>query len=256
MELLKIQKLEFIGDSLSAININFDVIDNTLKQINFNTDKFLIPYRNFFKENHEKLKFIEYVFYDKKSNWESMVSFVTTNSAKWIKPVVFIDPNVYRFPDSNLQTTIDKVVNNFKTFFPVFKDRSGTIPNYIENQKAIVYYYVNQITNTTKIEDVVNSDFANCVSQGAKSVVLNCQNTVNGTKTFCNGVETTCLGCGGTPCQQQVSVTCLYPETKSTTTNRYIQAIIRSNFEDIAEREIKTIFLTMKNCEWVIERVL
>jgi hypothetical protein len=256
MELLKIQKLEFIGDSLSAININFDIIDSTIKNINFNTDKFLIPYVNFFKENQKRLKFMEDVFYDKKSNWDSMVSFVTINSAKWIKPIVFVDPNVYKFSDSSLQTTINSIVNNFKTFHPVFKDDNKTIPNYIENQKAVVYYYVNNINNTIKLEDVVNSDFANCVSQGTKSIILNCQNTMKNTSTFCNGVETTCSGCAGTPCQQQVSVTCVYPETKTTTTNRYIQAIIRSNFEDIAEKEIKTIFLTMKNCEWAIERIL
>lgn len=256
MELLNIKKLEFIGDSLSAININFDVIDSTIKQINFNTEKFLIPYVNFFRENHKKIKFIEDVFYDKSSNWESMVTFVTTNSAKWIRPIVFVDKEIYKFEDSNTQTTINKVLNNFRTFFPVFKDTNSTIPNYIENQKAIIYYYVNQINNRIKIEDVVNSDFANCVSQGTKTVILNCQNTTNNTKTFCNGTEMTCLGCGGSPCQQQVSVTCLYPETKSTTTNRYIQAIIKSNFEDIAEKEIKTIFLTMKNCEWTIERIL
>jgi hypothetical protein len=256
MELLKIQKLELIGDSLSAININFDVIDQKIKTINFNTEKFLIPYVNFFKQNQKRLTFMEDIFYDKKSNWDSMVTIVTTNSAKWIKPIVFIDPTIYKFNDSNTQTTKNRVIDNFKKFFPVFKDNSNTIPNYLENQKGVIYYYVNNITNTTRIEDTVNSDFANCVSQGTKTTILNCQNTSNSNSTYCNGVQTTCLGCAGTPCQQQVSVTCVYPETKTTTTNRYIQAIIRSNFEDIAEKEIKTIFLTIKNCEWTIERIL
>ena len=255
MELLNIKNFENIGDSLSSININFDVIDSSLQKLNINTDKFLIPYINFFKQNEKKLTGLIDILYDKKPNWDIMSSYVTTNSAKWIKPIVFIDSNIYRFPESNLKATTDFVIETFRSIYPVFTDSSNE-PNYIENQKAVIYYYVNHIHKKTIMEDMTNSDFANCVSQGTKTAILTCQDKVNFDKTYCDGKELTCLGCGGTPCQQSVSVTCVYPETKTTTTNRYIQAIIRSNFEDIAEKEIKTIFLKIKDCNWVIERIL
>jgi hypothetical protein len=256
MELLKIKNFEFIGDSLSAVNINFDILDSSLSKLNINTEKFLMPYSNFFKDNKKRLDFIEDVFYDKKPNWDFMVSFVSANSSKLIKPIVFIDPNIYKYPESNLKSTVDYVVEKFRIIHPLFTDSTSTKPNYIENQKAIVYYYVNHIQNKIKINDTVNSDFANCVSQGTKTAILNCQNQTTSQKTYCNGKELTCLGCAGTPCQQEVSVTCVYPETKTSTTNRYIQAIIKSNFDDISEKEIKTIFLKIKNCDWVIERIL
>jgi len=256
MQLLNIENFEFVGDSLSAININFDVIDSTLQKLNIDTNKFLIPYSNFFKQNQKIIKSITDVFYDRKPLWDSMVTIVSTNSAKWIKPIVFISSNVYRFPESNDQSTINSVINQFKSVYPMFESSSSQRPNYIENQKAVVYYYVNHISNKLTINDTINSDIANCVSQGTKTTVINCQNQRLNSTTTCNGSEVSCLGCEGTPCQQEVSVTCLYPETKTTTTNRYIQAIIRSNFEDISEKEIKTIFLTVKDCDWVIERIL
>jgi hypothetical protein len=176
MELLEIKNFEFIGDSLSAININFEVLDNTIENLNINTEKFLNPYVNFFKQNEKKLTYLINVLYDKKPNWDRMVSIVELNSAKWIKPIVFIDPNVYKFPDSNLNSTIDYIVDTFKSLYPIL---NNNIPSYIENQKAIIYYYVNHVHNKIILNDTVNSNIANCVSEGTKTAIVNCQNKTN-----------------------------------------------------------------------------
>lgn len=249
--LTSILSADCIGNSLSSLNNNFQNIDNFLYYTNLSANQIFKPLMNFWVSNKNSLNSLVTTVQQNSAKWNSLVSLVSVNSSKWIKPIVHIQPYMRSFPITN--TTLEYIVADFKNLYPILPSISGN-PYFIENQKAIIYYYTYSVKDVINDNFIINSNLAPCVSQSGKSASIWCQDTSNGS-TKCRGSKASCSGCAK-GCSVSVSVECKYPETNSSSTNRFIRAKITNIFSDRYERELKAIIYTVRNCEWVFERNL
>ena len=249
--LTNILSSDCIGNSLSSLNINFQKVDTFLYYMNLSAYQLFLPLMDFWGLHKDSLNSLITTVQQNSAKWESLVSLVSLNSAKWITPIVYIHPIIQEFPIS--ANSLNYVVSAFKNLYPILPPVSGN-PHFIENQKAILYYY----TYTTKdlIYDnfIRDSSYAYCVSEGVKTASIWCQDSSGGTAA-CMGSQQSCNGCAQ-GCSVSVTVACNYPETGTSTTNRFIRAKIYNIFSDRYEKELKSLVYTVKNCEWVFERNL
>jgi len=245
---------EDIGNTLSSINLSFKGLDAFTYGLHVSAYNLFEPLMEFYVTHKDRFKSLITTTQTYSANWETMRTLVSTNSAKWIKPIVFIHPTVYRYPIA--LSTLNIIVSSFNDLYPILPDPT-IAPNHIENQRAIIYYYTNTIKDVVNDSFVQNSnEVAGCYSQDSATGCVRCQNRVGRGSTSCRGQQQSCGGCAGGACQSCATVSCRYPETNTNSTNRYIQATINSRFQDVYERELKGMMYTVKDCSWTFERNL
>jgi hypothetical protein len=242
-----------IGNTVSSLNLNFQNLNDAFINLIKKTEDYLMPFVNFIKDNQSEVVFLYDILNDKKPIWDQMSTLVFKNSSNWMKPLVFLEPKIY----NEQQTTYDNIkaelVEKFKTLYPMFNQNDQ--PIYIDNQLGMIYFYVNHTSRIIQTEDIVNSDYAECISEGIKTTVMRCNNRVLENETSCGGSIISCNGCAGNTCQEDVVVSCNYPDNNSNRTLRYIQSKINYKLNDIAEKTIGVIFLRVKNCSWEFEKI-
>jgi hypothetical protein len=239
-----------IGDELPKINLNFKNLDNYTFALNLGSSNYFDPFRDFYVTNRENFNYMITMVQQNSARWQSVSTLVTRNSSAWIKPIVYIHPEIVSFPVSNSE--IDKITNSFKVLYPILNVNNP--PNYVENQKAIIYYYTKDIKDIVDDNDIINSNFAECVSKGLIQVAISCRNNVSGTAK-CNGNSWNCAGRCSSSCNPSVSLNCVY-NNRTNKQSRYMTARLRGIFSDRYERNIRGLVLTVKNCEWTFERNL
>ena len=249
--LTNILSSDCIGNSLSSLNDNFQRADTFLYYMNLSAYQLFEPLMNFWVLNKDSLKSLITTVQQNSAKWESLISLVSINSSKWINPVVYIHPVMQSFPITPV--SLSYIVSSFKKLYPILPSLSGN-PYFVENQKAILYYYTYATKDPINDNFIINSNYANCVSEGVKSASIWCQDSSGGT-TSCDGDDASCSGCARS-CSVGVTVSCIYPETKTARTNRFIRAKINNVFLDRYEKELRSLVYTVKNCEWVFERNL
>lgn len=254
LNLTPILSSEDIGNSLSSINLNFLEIDNFTYSLNLSAFVLFEPLMNFYVNHKDEFKSLITTVQTFSANWDTVKNLVSTNSAKWIKPIVYIHPAPLSFPA--YLSSVNLLLSSFNSIYPILNvDLSP--PNYVENQKAFIYYYTQSIKDVLNENFTVNSaEVAHCVAEDSRTGCVTCRNHVGRSSTSCRGEQQSCGGCAGSSCQSCATVFCRYPETRTNRTNRYIQATINSSFQDVYERELKGMVYVVKNCSWTFERNL
>ena len=251
---------DYIGNSLSAININFNELETWTNNILLSSEKYYRPLVNFYDFYGDFWK--STINFAKSINAaERLTSFSTTvktNSAKFIKPIVIIYPDVFQFNKDNIQTHTNTVSTWFNQKYPV-KDTNTSKTNFVENSVAYVYimFYdeLLKINNTgnDKIKKTFPVGSVGCKTEDVK-IAVRCAVEYKNSVT-CGRSGDVCGGLAYT-CSDIKKAECSYTGGSKTETRSGI-ANIDQYFKDRSEHDILyTLIMKVENCEWKLENTL
>jgi hypothetical protein len=126
-----------IGDSLSAINLNFSTIEESYEDINTSLNLYAPLLEEYLNINLEKYTEISKAISNNKIFWEQARTLVAANSAVWLQPLVLLYPCIIENSSFILTKDItDSVILWINRYFPVTTTSGET--NYIEDQIAYI----------------------------------------------------------------------------------------------------------------------
>lgn len=257
-----------IGDSLSVINENYLGLNNWVNDIQYSYDNQIIPVIGFFLDNlnyiQDSLTFIQ----SNSANLNVVNTLVQNNSSKWLNPITTFYPEI--LPDmvdqptnvSVYKSTIQEWLNNN---FPI-NNPSMVVPNYIQNQQAIVYFHtyklreLNNTHNTTSSTTCTTTNsplYANCVTYSTGTVKCN-QVTFH-----CD--DPTTKAPYAITCKQKQDSNCMFTSPykdistvdKTTTAKGYITANIQLTYTDRSESlDMIALVFNVVDCAWKFDKCL
>jgi hypothetical protein len=124
--------MEFAGDSLDTINLNFQSLNNALSNITFSADAYWNP---FFDQFNDKLADWDGAYtmvQEFSSCWNDAYTTVQTFSAAWLTPLTIVYPHPFNKDATSIGTMLTWVKSNF----PV---KTGSCINYLNGQKMYIY---------------------------------------------------------------------------------------------------------------------
>jgi hypothetical protein len=249
-----------IGDTLSAINQNYNNLENWITNIQLSADNFWKPFAEFYKGFTIELKPNIKKSNDSLDKWKSVSSTVETNSAKWIEPLIFYYPYII---NTNEQTTINvngvvsttitqskltEITRWLNINFPVIENN---IISYVENQELVLHLFLKTVRvdfDRYQVSDSTICSTSDTIASGPCTIRL------SGNVSGCNKSS---YNCGGShTCTISQRVGCTFPNGAKNN-SRSITANLNYSFNDEHEQEdILRLSFTVSNCSWVYKSKL
>jgi hypothetical protein len=248
----KILKTEEIGNSLGKINKSFDLlkkqvenqneslneIDNFKKTINILFDKL--------KFSHDFMKRRNFIY---QSTWRD----ISINKEKYIKPLILMYPQKFRDDVSAVTNTyIENVIHDWITDTYIIKSKKIDKPNYVEGQRAVVYYLKCREA-VRRLNEVSTQDSITCITENIE-VVVKCESRRAGQ--VCIG-GCGCVNCAATStCEKKGQGECKFSDNNisSKTANRYLKANTSLKYEDYFENKFEFVRLVVEDCIWKVDK--
>lgn len=252
---INIPSTDFIGNTLSSMNLNYSNMEYWTNSIITSSQKFYEPLVNFYLFYGDFWKdSINFAYsIDAPNRLSSFYTNVETNSSLWIDPFVFFYPQINLSNTLNKQNSVTNVVNWMNEKFPVLTSNNSN-PNYIEKTVAIVY--VMFYTENTRVprETVVIEQQVPC-STNDVTVTVTCRQYYSG-NVSCGASSNVCGEISPRVCSNTKTATCNFENNLKSITRKGI-ANIDIFFNDRSEDSlIQTIKLVVKNCTWQFEKLL
>lgn len=237
-----------IGDSLSAISFNYTAADSRTYYLNLSATQLFDPFEVFINSKFDMFTSLITTTKNNSAKWVDLTTDISTNSAAWVKPLVYVHPIVLLDSTpitTNLRTVSTAFVSHYPVMYPL---PETTYPSYVENQKAYLYFYTSEsITRLNYSQTQVSDPMAFCECPVSYTVYVSCQDSAGGTLNCDNG-SFSCSGCAKS-CSNSASVACYY-ENGSNTMSRYISVTVNAYFNDTYEKNLKCVAYQVKNCKW------
>lgn len=255
----KLNHNDFIGNSLSSININFNELEYWTNNIQLSSERYYQPlvefyryYGNFWKSSIDFSKKINAI--ERLSDFSTNVE---TNSAKYIKPIVIIYPNVLLFNNNNIQNYRKNAIDWFIKNYPV-KNEINLKTNFVENSVAFVYlmfYTVKEILNGIVPE--VNTTLCQTNDVG---ITVKCRHKLSG-DVSCGRKklveDAVCQRYRTVDCNKTYSVGCGYDDNWAKSIIRGGKLTVDEYFKDRSEMDRMDIYmLKVENCKWVYKSTI
>jgi hypothetical protein len=260
--LIKIKETDAIGDSLSSMNLNYELLDNLITNIQLSAINYWIPIATFYESRKDfwKINALDTAKYF--VNWQNASTIFETNSAKWITPIITWYPFLVEF---NLyKKNSNKIINDLKTWldvkYPVVTDKG--IPIYLQTQVMILYAFAYG-EEQPLLQTYNLTDSTTCTTQDGKACA-SCSKTYHGGVVDCDNGD---FWCGGTFTNQEcANVSCFFNLDFPDPTGKTIQS--KSKFTQIRaslnidyknkyeESTIIALVYKVNNCSWEFSSVL
>jgi hypothetical protein len=251
---------QFIGNSLSSINISYKSLEFWTNNINFSTTNYFEPLVNFYLYYGDFWKqTINYaISIDAPARLSSFKTNVQSNSSQWLKSITYFYPEVFRYDALTINNYITSAINWFTNKFPIFNPNIQVFPlpqnspNFVEGTKATLHFLSYDI-NVKVDQNVTHTNSTVCSTQD-RSGTAYC-NIVWNNNVSCYGSGNICPRYNGTYAKT-FTVICNYENNLKSVTRNGIVNIDRE-FIDRSERpDLGTIVLQVKNCEWQFVKLL
>jgi hypothetical protein len=240
--LYQLLSTDSIGDSLSAVNINYENLDEWTTSIQMSATNYWEPLVNFYENVISNWNTNASYLSSNKLNWDNMIVTVENNMSKWVTPLVVMYPNILNSGDLNHNISI--ITKWLNTNSPCIS--SQTV--YVENQKAYVY----ALSSVNQTVNLINHQitYGHCQTTKQIKVCASCKTKFFGTALCSNG-DMICDG-GFSTCNECGEVNCQYPQTGTYIYNPAIEAYLTCNYTDSYESEkVVCLNYVVSNCEWV-----
>jgi hypothetical protein len=253
LELPRFFKSENIGDSLKTLNKSFDFLKKEIEKQNDSLDEY-----NDFKSSilldFDNLKFAN--DFMKKRNpvymetWEDILN----KREHYVKPIITIYPEKFRGDLSKTfsSTYIENIIHDWITKTYIIKPKKIDKPNYVEGQKAIIYY-IKCSEDIRKMNEVGNSEVVPCVTAN-KDVTVSCESKRSG-QVCIRGCG--CVNCAGSvTCDFTEEIECVFTDNgiSSKTTNRYLKSKTSLIFDEYSETNFEFVKFIVEDCIWKVDK--
>lgn len=259
-EFTTITQNDFIGNSLSAVNLNYKTLEYWTNNITFSSNRLYKPLLNFYNFYGDFWK--DAINYADSINaitrLSSFQTNVETNSAKWIKPITFYYPFINQYNPSTLNTNLNQAVSWFRLQYPVLSN-ANTKPNFAENTRAFLYclFFEEAVEINEQRTVTGNTEFGsatrNCRTQNRSGVVTCIVVWLNNVSCYSSWI---CPNYNGRSCLSTFTASCAY-ENGNQAINRSLIANFDNYFKDRSEHDhVYCLQLIVKNCDWTLEKIL
>jgi hypothetical protein len=255
-EFTTIAQNDFIGNSLSSVNLNYKTLEYWTNNISFSSNILYKPllnfynfYGNFWKDTINYANSINGI-----ARLSSFQTNVETNSAKWIKPITFFYPFINQYNANTLNTNLNQAVSWFRTQYPVLPN-ANIKPNFAENTRAFLYclLFEEAVQINENVTQTGGNATKNCRTQNRSGVVTCVVVWLDNVSCYSSRI---CPNYNGTRCQSIFTANCSY-ENGTQAVNRSIIANFNNYFKDRSEHDhVYCLQLVVKNCNWVLEKIL
>jgi hypothetical protein len=246
------QKSQDIGNSLKTINNGFNFLKTQIEN-----QKDFLNEINDFKSSisliYDQLKFSN--DFMKKRNpvymetWEDILN----KKEKYIKPIITIYPEKFRDDLRQVSNSyIENIIHDWITKIYTIKPKKIINPNYVEGQKAVIYY-IKCSEETMNIKEEVNSSVVLCETAD-KDVTVYCTSKRSG-QVCIDGCG--CINCSDTAtCNVTEKATCNYSDNNivSKTANRYLKSNTSLSFEEYFETKFGFVKFIVEDCIWKVDK--
>jgi hypothetical protein len=248
-KIIQISNFDSIGDSLSAVNQNYNALDQLVSNIQFSAINYWIPMANYYEERKDFWKQQAKDVAKNIDNWRVGSTVFETNSSRWITPMVAWYPCLLEY--EAIQKTPSLPIESFKNWlnsnYPVLASKN--IPNYLDGQRCIVYA-ISYSQDTPTIQKYDLFDTTTCRTKD-QTACASCSKSYRG-RASCDNGDFDCNGTNnGKVCQ---SMKCYFigENGKQTPTKTMsIHAAIEIDYENKYEAtDLVVAVFVVKNCEW------
>jgi hypothetical protein len=250
--LFQITTGDSIGNTLSAINQNYDMLDDFAYNLQLSAINYWIPMAEIYESRKDSWKKATEQIKDNFELWVNTSTTFEQNSSRWITPIVVWYPCFFNYKDAidNPNFLQTKILEWLNLNYPVFSISAK--PNYTENQNIVVYSF-NNYADTSVVQTYNFFDSTQCRTSDARACAY-CSKCYHGGGVNCNNGHFTCGGC--TNCSTCENVTCTFDKNQKTK-NSTIAANLKVEYANKYEAsEINAYVYTIKKCEWVFQKVL
>jgi len=258
--LITITDTDSIGDCLSSVNLNYELLDNLITNIQLSAINYWIPITTYYenRKNFWKTNALDVATYF--SNWQTSSTIFETNSSKWITPLIIWYPFLINFKE--YQKNPNKITTDFKTWldikYPVLDDKGN--PNYLQTQVMTVYAFT--YGEDPAVSHTYNlTDSTTCTTQDGLACA-SCSKTYHGGNVDCDNGD---FSCGGTFSDQKcASVSCFFnlefpngTATQSKSKYSQIHASLNVDYKNkYEESTIIALIFKVNNCSWEFSSIL
>jgi hypothetical protein len=250
----KIESTDYIGNSLSKINLNYLNLSEWTTNILTSSDNLYDPLNNFYSFYGDFWKdSVNFALSIKaKERLQGFETLVLENSAKWITPLIFYYPVVTKYEQNNMTFLKQNAITWFNQNYPI---TTSTYPNFAENTVAFLYCPLYE--EELKIDTVVNIVSSSYCKTNDTSTTVYCWVTFNDNIACYNDYHA-CDKFGRTraafpnnpSCTKNFTLTCDYENNQNEIT-RTGRVNMKSYYYDRYENEnILCLKLQVKNCVW------
>jgi hypothetical protein len=252
LALPQFSKTQDIGDSLKIINSSFDIFKKEIEEQKDSLNE-INNFKNSISSIYDKLKFSN--DFMKKRNpvymetWEDILN----KKDKYTKPIITIYPEKFRDDLKQVSTSyIENIIHDWITKTYIIKPKKIDKPNYIEGQKAVIYY-IKCAEDVRKIKEETNNSSITCRTEN-KEVIVNCESKRSG-QVCIDGCG--CINCSETAdCNAKGTAECNFSDNniKSKTANRYLKSNTSLIFEEFFETKFEFVKFIVEDCIWKLDK--
>lgn len=257
---------DYIGNSLSSMNISYDKLESWTNNIILSSERRFQPlvdfydyYRDFWKSSVNFSIAINAI--DRLTDLNTLI---TTNSAKFVKPITIIYPDLFEYNNITYENHKNTVIDWFKTKYPVSTNSNVFFP-----EKSIAYVYMMFYNEQVKVNKTLADNNRTIIQSVSTCTTNNVATTISCLITYksANGKLISCVDyepqissnvckSNSQPCTNNISVTCAY-DNNSHAETRIGRLNIDEYFKDRSEND-KTYIIKMivENCEWIFDGIV
>lgn len=249
-----LSKTQDIGNTVESLNKSFLDLDNFLNKEKLKNND-INNFVNSINIIYDKLSFACSYIEQNKDNLINISKDVAVNKIKWLKPIIlFYYEKFYNMPSIySLKYIEDLICKWVQANYPV-KINNVIKPNYVDGQKAIVFYL--KTIDTTETFSYNNLSPILCLTEDAK-VALNCTTSTTGKACI---AACGCVNCANTVHCKQTKITPCFFKDKNTKVHTSVYRHLELNCdyinEDTKDVAIYSVNLIVKDCIWKIDKTL
>jgi hypothetical protein len=261
IEFKLITATDSIGDTLSAMNDNYNKLQGWFDSISLSANNYWKPLVDFYKNFSPRLLSNINLGFQKLPDWINTSTTVEQNSSKWIEPLIMYYPFVLTINQlNNISREYVNITNWLNSKFPVLNIGCPNGICYVENSQCIVQvmkqtssFYENSVGGLSRgtLENLRSSpsDSTICTTSDT-TASTGCSQCYSGS-VGCGKSGT--FGCGGcTSCSVTREVPCNFPETGTKIRINTITANIFYNYTDDYLDDFLRLNYKVLNCRWVL----
>lgn len=251
--IFQITSSESIGNTLSAINQNYETLDVILTNIQLSAINYWIPFAQVYSAKQSEWKKASREIKNSFPIWEEASTTFESNSSKWITPLILWYPCIfdYTLVQNNPAEIQYRLLNWIDANYPIFSKTSAK-PNYVEHQKIIIYS-LNYSQDIPTKENFDLFDATLCTTTDQK-VCAYCSKCYYGGSVNCSNGGFTCGNCSN--CSTCQTMDCFFDNKLQEKSSTIAASIVIDYQNKYEQPEINAHVFTVIDCEWTFESIL
>jgi hypothetical protein len=246
-------KTQEIGDSITNINLAFTTLKSylrSLRDIKEEGDSLVTAINVWFDDLNYCLNFMN----RNNTKYLNLFEEVLNKRDILIKPLILTYPSKIRSDVGDYTSVyIQNLIHDWITKFYPIKPPNVNRPNYVEGQRAVVFYLRNEETSLTR--RATSTDTVICVTQD-ETVTARCTSTRTG-QVCINGCG--CISCAGTiHCNKTGTVDCYFSDNNARRerVQRYLALNMRYEHVDFPETKFGFVRFIVEDCIWKVDNTI